>query len=535
MFPQLCFILKAFITMLSSSNLVSFLICLFISFSLFSQKLYIGSTGEVSVDPGHYLYVNDNVIINDSGNLIAQSNASSSASLLVSGNVTGKITYKRYIPDANWHLVASPVSGQSIPAFVENSANNNVATSSSTNNYAVAYYKNINNAGQRWTYHHASPSAANQETLANFVNGKGYSTKRTSEGEFTFKGDMLTADLNVDLTTNGSHYWYSIGNPYPAYLLANSNDEETNNVFGQNASILDSNYAGLYFWDGATYQVINLTTPGAHHIVPGQAFMVRAKSDSETFTFKKSLTSHQTGTDRFYRNANTTPNIVVSLFNGTQTKTTEIKYLANATSGLDVGYDAGAYQDGQPEFSLNTHLITDSTGLDFMLQCLPNNNYEDLVVPLSVRANANIQLSFTAASTNLPQGLSVYLEDKENNTLEDITSSPYQVTTSQQLNGIGRFYLHTSFSVLSTEDLASSLSSINMYTTEKHTLRITGLESQDTSTIIVHDILGKQVFTHDFKANIVTDIALPISLKTGIYLVNLSSMKGVVSKKIMIK
>jgi hypothetical protein len=262
--------------------------------------------------------------------------------------------------------------------------------------------------------------------------------------------------------------------------------------------------------------------------------MVRAIDNSETFTFTKSLTSHQTGTDSFYRNANTTPNIVVSLFNGTQTKTTEIKYLANVTTGLDVGYDAGAYQDGQPEFSLNTHLITDSTGTDFMLQCLPNNNYEDLVVPLSVGANANIELSFNVASGNLPQGLSIYLEDKENNTLEDITSSPYQVTTTQQLNGIGRFYLHTSFSVLSTEDLASSLSSINMYTTEKHTLRITGLENQDISTIVVYDILGKQVFTQDFKANIVTDIALPISLKTGIYLVNLSSMKGVVSKKIMI-
>lgn len=73
-----------------------------------------------------------------------------------------------------------------------------------------------------------------------------------------------------------------------------------------------------------------------------------------------------------------------------------------------------------------------------------------------------------------------------------------------------------------------------MYTIDHHTLRITGLENQDTSTIVVYDILGKQVFTHDFKANNVKDIALPISLRTGIYLVNLSSMKGVVSKKIMI-
>ena len=507
--------------------------CLFISFSLFSQKLYIGSSARVSVSPGHYLYVDDDVDIDPSGNLIAQSNASSSSSLLVSGSVTGKITYKRYIPDTNWHLVAPPVSGQNIPAFVGESANE-VTVHSSNGSFAVAYYQNTNSAGERWTYHNTSPSSANQETLTDFVNGQGYSTNRTSAGEFTFKGGMLTANVNVALTTaSGSHYWSSIGNPYPAYLPANSNAEGTN-VLGQNIDALDDTYAGLYFWDGAFYQVINQSS-GALHIVPGQAFMVRAKDNNETFTFTKSLTSHQTGTDSFYRNANTTPNIVVSLFNGTQTKTTEIKYLANATTGLDVGYDAGAYQDGQPEISLNSHLISDSTGTDFMLQCLPNNNYEDLVVPLSVKANANIQLSFTAASSNLPQGLSIYLEDKENNTLEDITSSPYQVTTTQQLNGIGRFYLHTSFSVLSTEDLASSLSSINMYTIDQHTLRITGLENQDTSTVIIHDIIGKQVFTHAFTATNVKDIALPISLKTGIYFVNLSSKKGIVSKKIIIK
>ena len=516
-----------------STILFGFSLC---SFSLFSQELYIGSNAIVSVGPGYYLYVDDNVTIDASGDLIAQSDASNnSASLLVSGSVTGNITYKKYIKDTLWHLVSPPVTGQSIPVFVAEAANG--VSVNPDGRFAVAYYKNTNNAGYRWTYHHPSPSPleVNQETLSNFVNGQGYSTNRSSVGEFTFKGGVATANVVVvGLTTSGNHYWSSVGNPFPAYLPAKDNAAITD-VYRQNATVFASSHRGLYFWDGSTWQVINSTsTSAAHQIAPGQAFMVKAKDNNQDFTFTKSLTTYQAGTSTFSRNANTTPNIVVSLFNGTQTKTTEIKYLDNATTGLDVGFDAGAYQDGQPEFSLNTHLITDSTGIDFMLQCLPNNNYEDLVVPLSVRANANIQLSFTAASSNLPQGLYIYLEDKENNTLEDITSSPYQVTTTQQLNGIGRFYMYTSSSVLSTEDLASSVSSINMYTIDHHTLRITGLENQDTSTIVVYDILGKQVFTHDFKANNVKDIALPISLRTGIYLVNLSSMKGVVSKKIII-
>lgn len=497
-----------------------------------AQELHIASGGTVYVSSGDALYVDNNVGINAAGNLTISSNASSSGSLLVTGSVTGNISYIRYIPDTNWHLVAPPVANQSIPTFVSD-AGNSITTNGGNGNFAVAYYNNANSAGERWTYHNATPSAANQETLTNFVNGQGYSMNRTTAGAFTFTGSMTTLDVGVALiTSSGGHYWSSIGNPYPSFLPANDNAAGTN-VLGQNINILDPSFAGLYFWNGSAYEVINQTS-AALHFSPGQAFMVRAKDESELFTFTESLQSHQSGTDNFYRNGNSTPNIVVHVSNGSQQKSTEIKYISNATTGLDVGYDAGTYENNTPSFSIDSHLVADSEGINFMLQCLPDNNYETMVIPLAIRANANTPLTFHVVASNLPQGIDVYLEDKEANIIEKISENPYEVTPDEALTGIGRFYLHTSSTALSVDDVAS-LEFINMYKTNNTTLRITGLASHSISRIRLYDITGKEVMNHKFISQNVKDISLPAQLATGIYIATLVSNSSTMTKKIIIE
>ena len=69
-------------------------------------------------------------------------------------------------------MVSAPVASQNIPRIV-GVAGNAVAISTTTGSYAVAYYKNTNTAGNRWTYHNAAPDSEkeNQETLTNFIAG----------------------------------------------------------------------------------------------------------------------------------------------------------------------------------------------------------------------------------------------------------------------------------------------------------------------------------------------------------------------------
>lgn len=498
-----------------------------------AQELRIESGGLVHVSSGDALYVNNNVSVNASGNLTIASNATHSGSLLVSGSVTGNITYVRYIPDSNWHLVAPPVSTQSMSAFVGD-AGNNLTTNGVNGNFAVAYYKNTNLPGERWTYHNLSPSAANQENLTSFTNGQGYSMKRSSAGEFTFKGDMATLNVDVPLVTaSGSHYWSSVGNPYPSFLPVN-NDAAGTNILGQNLSALHQDFGALYFWNGSSYEAINHAKP-ALHLSPGQAFMVRAKDDNESFTFTESLQSHQSGPDNFYRNENSSPSIVVNISNGIEQKSTELKYLSNASTGLDIGYDAGRYEDGVPKFSIDSHLVLDSEGTNFMLQCLPDNDYETIIVPLAIRANANTSITFSADTNNLPQGINVYLEDKEANVIKNISEHSYEVTPNENLTGIGRFYLHTSSAALSIEDVVSS-QIINIYKTNNTTLRITGLDDHNhMSSIRLYDIMGKQVMNKKFQPKSIQDISLPASLRTGVYIVKLIYDGNAMTKKIIIE
>lgn len=228
------------------------------------------------------------------------------------------------------------------------------------------------------------------------------------------------------------------------------------------------------------------------------------------------------------------PEVVVSLLSGNQTKTTAIKYLSNATTGLDVGYDAGAYYDGIPSFSLDTHLVSDSQGIDFTLQCLPNSNYETMVVPLSVRSGANTSLSFSATESNLPQGLDVYLEDREHNTFTKINETAYQVTPAQALAGIGRFYLHTTSSVLSTDEV-TGIESISIYKTDNTNLRITGLQDSEWSTLKMYSITGQEVMVYEFRAQSVSDIPLSRSLRIGIYIATLVSGDKHCNKKMIIE
>jgi hypothetical protein len=53
-----------------------------------------------------------------------------------------------------------------------------------------------------------------------------------------------------------------------------------------------------------------------------------------------------------------------------------------AHEGLDVGYDAGIFK-ADSEFSVYTKLVEDN-GVEFQLQYLPTNQYNNLVIPIGI-------------------------------------------------------------------------------------------------------------------------------------------------------
>ncbi|QMU64069.1 MAG: T9SS type A sorting domain-containing protein [Flavobacteriaceae bacterium] len=474
----------------------------------------------------------NNLTVGAAGSLTVNSNASHRGSLIVNGTATGNIIYKRFIDDANWHLVAAPVTSQGINDFATNVNGTNAIRTNGSNEYAIGTYDNTLGVGNRWVYY----STTTAPGAGNFVSGQGYSFSRSAAGEFTFEGTMATSNVIAPLSTaSGTHYWSCIGNPYPSYLPANNNANATTNVLGENMSALHAEHTALYIWNGSAYTTVNHIS-SAFQLAPGQAFVVRTRDASENFTFSESIQNHQSGLGLSSRTSNNTiiPAIEVHLSNGTLDKVTTLKYSENTTTGLDVGYDAGAFEAGSTGLSINTHLVSDNRGVDFMLQCLPDTDYETIVVPLSVKASENETLTFSTVADNLPEGIDVYLQDLANHTVQKINDDSYEVTLTDAISGAGRFYLHTAQSTLSIEK--GLLEYVDLYKTANRTLRVTGLVHQGTASLKVYTISGRKVFVHHFDTrNLVHDVPLPDDLKRGIYFVQVISGNEKHTKKIIIE
>ncbi|PQJ81936.1 hypothetical protein BTO16_04825 [Polaribacter glomeratus] len=497
-----------------------------------SQELHVYNGGSLYISPKSAVYVNNNLIVDAAGDLSISSNATNSGSLLVSGIATGDISYQKYIPDANWHLVSAPVTTQSINAFATNAAN--AIRLSVSNKYGVSKYNNTKAAGERWEYYTSTAGPLAAADAGNFVTGKGYSNLRSEAGHYIFKGAMASSDVLVDITGQTGHKWSVVGNPYPSFLPLNNGANNTNNILKQNISKLGAEFAALYFWDGTAYLPFNHSAD-AFSLIPGQAFVVRAVDNSNlNFTFPKNLQTEQVGIKLNLLKTGGTPQIIISLHSDKVTKKTNLKYFSNTTAGLDVGYDAGTYEDATPTLAIDTHLVADSKGINFAVQCLSNDDYETDIVPMSIKASTNKDLTFSAEVINLPDGVKVFLEDKEAQIFTDITTASYKVTTKDALNGIGRFYLHTSKkSVLSAENLGV-VTTVNMYKTSNTNLRVSGLQQNGSAVVKMHTILGKEVLSSNFKMQTVNDIALPKNLAAGVYVIQLIANGAIQTKKIII-
>jgi hypothetical protein len=504
--------------------------CIITSSLTWSQKLYVASDGVVRITPTAFVYAGGDVEIIAGGDLTADSDATNSASFLAptgTANVTGDISYMRHVNDANWHFVSAPVTTQTAETFAENAVND-IPTSGTK--FAVAKYDNGQPKGSRWVYFEDGDAASVLES------GKGYSTKRNAAGDHVYTGNMAMDAVTVNVPETvispnvpstagnpGSHLWSVVGNPYPSFI-------DVAAVLTANAGKLDANYNQLNVWDGSAYVALNYAN--ADKIHPGQAFMLDPATSNTDIVIAESQTHQLSSTDVFQRSA-AAPEVVVSLSNGTANRTTALKYFSNTTLGLDSGWDAGSFNI-DANFSLDTHLVNDSDGFNFMLQCLPASDYAANVVSLSVNAAANEALTFSATAMNLPAGLNVFLEDRIANTITDITAGSYNVTPTEALSGIGRFYLHTTESALSVGDENVLENSLSLYKTNNTTIRVTGLKAQDNATIKMYSVTGKQVFAKQFVAQNVSDVTLP-SLSTGVYIVNVVSNNVELNKKVIIE
>lgn len=485
--------------------------------------------GNITVDASEILTINaaNALTINGTLTVSGELNGNSGSSIIVKGTSSGNISYARTLT-TNWHLVSSPVGSQDINTFtVTDVATNAIGTSGA--NYGIAPY---DNDGSAWAYYTTGTIAA----AGNFIAGKGYSALRTAAGDITFTGTIPTSDVAIAITDGTSNEWNLIGNPYPSYIPANSNADATNNFLTINTADLNASFQAVYFWNGSAYIPINHAS-ASRFIAPGQGFFVNSIASGSTIDFTEAMQSHQS-TDVFSKSKAINPEITLQMTDGVTNKNTEIKYISGATKGLDPGFDAGMFTGASNSFSVYTHLVSGNDGIDFSLQTLPDNDFENIMIPIGLNAISGKEITFSINHQNLPNGLMVFIEDKTENKITrlDESISDYKIHLNSDNNGIGRFYLRTS-----TKDLRKTLdvnefklNQVHMYMTSIRTLRVSGLKSQIIN-LKVYSILGKRILIQKLQANATIDIALPNRIKPGIYIIKLETNKGTINKKIFLK
>lgn len=383
------------------------------------------------------------------GNLTIQSSASGTGSLKINGTSTGNVSCERYMTGNAWHVVSPIASGQNVADFL--TANTLIATSGT--NRGLMDYKTSTNTWN--TYYQTTGATGTMDA------GKGYSARITANGTVTFTGTLTSGNTTVSLSNTGEG-WNCVGNPYPSAINMNNAASAVNNFLKTNALDavnIDPSYC-VYVWnDGSkTYQVLNNVPgnprdPGINVFSPGQGFFVKANG-AGTIQFTTAMQVHNTSAVLKSTDIPWT-SVALKATSTSTSSTAQVYFHEGMSKGLDPTYDAGLLR-GSNGLSLYTKLIDDN-GVDFAIQCLPENGMENFVIPVGLDAKAGGEVKFNATCTGLPTGIRVILEDRTAKVYTDLSNgADYVVTLSANSSGTGRFYIHTSNLTTGTSDLLPS-------------------------------------------------------------------------------
>jgi hypothetical protein len=468
----------------------------------------LNNEGVINVNTKGILKTSNNLVNNGTINL--DSNNDNSSVLMVEGNtVVGNITYNRNLGTENWYLVSSPVAGETYDdAYV---AANSLAISGTNN--AIGSYVPADNT---WSY------MQNGDAAANFNVGHGYSVRRETgqgAGDISFTGTINTASVETSSLDTGFNL---IGNPYTSFV------NSATFLGATTSSNLDQTQIWLWNQAGGTYEV--KTSGEAWILAPGQGFFVNATSTG-TVTFDESNQSAQ-GTDTFLR-TNSWTEVKLLMTDGEKNRFTKLYFTDNATTGFDAGWEGEVFGGIQNEIDVFTHLVEESQGKKYQVQSLPLSDLESSIIPVGVTVEAGKTATFSIENTNVPSNINVYIEDKQDNSFTLLEEDAnFSFTPENNLDGIGRFYIHTTTSSLSADDFGFN-NTLSIYTSSRENLRVVGVQN-GTANIQLYNILGKEVLKSSFEGNGVNDIALP-KLNSGVYIVKIATETGTTNKKIIIQ
>ena len=512
--------------------------------------LYSNTT--LTINAGADLTVASN--IQSKGDIIIKSTSNSFGSLIAHGwsstgtgqtasntNVDGSedgITYKRWINDvsssqgaAGWDLIGNPTDSLTV-------STTGLATNSG--NYAIQPYNNANNT---WTPTSSATLSVNA--------GQGYSMGKPngSAGTHDFVGSMNMTDISFAITEldgNGSNgtQWNLVSNPYPSFIALNapasSVSSATKDFLTYNTTTNDvlgftNSEEAVYYWDGDSYET-HINTGSAVYIAPGQGFFVSSENASgSSVTFTKSMQTTSTSDD-FVSGDSMEDNFAeftLELSQENLTRNSKFYFSEGATDNLDKGLDASVFSLAHN--MIFSRLVENDNGTDFSIQSLSFDEMWDKTIPIGINVLGNEEFTITVPHRTTPADLKIYLEDTELGTLTNLIEDDYILLPETDIQGVGRYFIHTSANTMSINEVSTSM--LNAYKEiNANYITIEGLTTQSSNTrVSLFNILGGKILNTELDNSTNTHEISLNGLSKGIYIIELESANERLTKKILIQ
>ena len=477
------------------------------------EDISIRSGATLTVNAGKALTVSQN--LNNDGIVFVNADASSIASLITEGVISGNGSFKmqQYLtgsggatPNDLFYYVGSPVTNATASTYDLESGNKLWEAIETTTSYPQ-----INNSSN--TLHPMT----------------GYVARMGVNGVVTFSGSAYNTDSQTknNLTRTGTsdinRGYNLLSNPYPSSV-----NWDLANRTNLSSTLWYRTHQGntmLYDTYNATSSIgTNNNGNGAVTgiIPPTQAFWVRVPIDGLTgsLSFEDYMRSHAEWSS-IYKIASEEGTIRLNLSNGSISDETIIVFDLDAEDGFD-DFDSQKFWAGSNVPQMYTTTGTDTLVING-LQSVENNPVIDLGVKIPVSGN------YTISATDITLSESVYLEDRLLNTFQDLNLNPTYDFTNGAGNFPVRFALHFGLSI--TDINAPDAFSAHVFSTGGQ-VHIQFSEEVKNGTANVYDASGRLIQTQDLME---TRTSFNINTATGIYVVQISCNKGISTHKILLK
>ncbi len=490
------------------------------------------------VNPGASLTLNADGILTANSTTLKSRSDSFSSLIIDGGALTGILNYERWVNQIGTSagggndLISSPLRNVTFNNAFRIANPNLPENQNNLGEFAFAPYNVVSGAYENFNI---TSGHTGSHTIISGVGYRAATNVVTSQigNTLTFTGSAATGNVDIAITAGGAgKSWNLIGNPYPSYI----NVGEL--LTPQNLALMDIRYGAIYGYKGSKngWEVINRAVEEGL-IAPGQGFFIKATTGGGNIQFTPAMRRVGSSDDFIVgRTANSNKALSkLKLTSGSNDVSTSIYFIEGSTKGLDPGYDAAAYGATKVDFSLFTNLLEDNTGLDIAIQSLPYDDFNNVIVPLGLKAKAGVELSISIDDlSTLPSNINVYLEDTQNKTLTLLNDGEFKFTPTAAINGSGRFNVHYAAKTLSFDDLDAS-DNLRVYTTATpRTLFIKGQLSKAT-TANLYDIQGRLVLSKVLNSS-TTENTMDIStLGTGIYVVKVNNDNQIKTQKVIIK